>query len=288
MLTDVQLPAHLEPLLRFGDDDTLRRPPEGWRNYVSELSLTGADASALLTLLNQWVRIVTDADDDEGKFEASWAAPIHAWRALGQIGAVEAVAPMLAQTDSLDEVMDDWSMSDWPHVFGMIGPAAVGPLLDHAADASHREFARTVAIDGLERIIERNPESRDAVVESVTKQLAQHEIAPIVNATRAGLLVKLHAVETAEVIERAFAADVIDESMYGHWAEMREQLGVAGLGLAPLERRAHWWPVYGLENHRFDPPHDPFRHDRDRQKAKREKAKRKAAAQAKKRNRRAK
>lgn len=288
MLTEISVPTLLEPLLRFGDDETLRERPEGWRDYITELGLTHGDVPALLTVLAEWVRIVaTESDVDESP-DPTWCAPIHAWRALGQLGAVEAVGPMLAMADRLDEGGDDWSLEDWRHVYGLIGPAALAALATFAADGSHREFARVMAADGMTEIGEQHSAARQAVVSALSEQLSRHEEgAPIVNASLAGGLLKLKAVESAEVIERAFAADVIDESMYGCWGDFRRDLGVEGLGLAPLEPRRRWMDFPDLRS-RNTYWGDVDRPVRDRQKAKREKAKRKAAAKARKRNRRAK
>jgi hypothetical protein len=292
MLTDVQLPDRLQPLLQFGDDDTLREGPDGWRDYITELSLTHDDIPALLELFGHWPSVL--ADDPLGEEPANsrlslWAAPIHAWRAVAQLKAVEAVRPMLAMADPLDEFIDDWSMEEWPYVFGMIGSQAIDELADYVADSSHLEYARVLAITGLKRIAERHADERPRVVALLTEQLARHEAeAPTLNADIVAALLDLKAVESAEAIERAYAADVVDESVCGGWGEVRAELGVEGLGLAPLERRQPW-------NGTFAPPQiprphwdDPLKPSRDRQKAKRAKAKRKAADKARKRNRRAK
>jgi len=45
----------------------------------------------------------------------------------------------------------------------------------------------------------------------------------------------LRAVESAEVIERAFAADRVDIMIGGNWNDIRSELGVEGLGLVPEE-----------------------------------------------------
>jgi hypothetical protein len=49
-------------------------------------------------------------------------------------------------------------------------------------------------------------------------------------------LVELHAVEAAEPIERAFAANALDVGMAGDWEAVRQELGVPGLGLKMPER----------------------------------------------------
>jgi hypothetical protein len=72
MLTNVQLPDRLKPLLQFGEDDTLREEPDGWRDYVTELSLTHDDIRALLELLGHWPSVL--ADDPRGEEPAESSA----------------------------------------------------------------------------------------------------------------------------------------------------------------------------------------------------------------------
>ena len=111
MLTGIAVPPRLEPLLRLGDDDSLRQKLDGWHNYVAEFGLTTADVPALVAVLQRWVDVVEEEEPDEDpEPQPEWCAPIHAWRALGQLRAVEAIEPMLAQNDRLDEAIDDWSM----------------------------------------------------------------------------------------------------------------------------------------------------------------------------------
>ncbi len=64
-------------------------------------------------------------------------------------------------------------------------------------------------------------------------ELARHqEELPCLNGFLVGDLVTLKAVEVAETIERAFAANVIDPTVVGDWQDIREELGVPGLGIA--------------------------------------------------------
>lgn len=284
MFSDIETPARIAALLELGEDATLRAAPDGWRDYIVEFELTPDDSPALIAVLKRWVDVVEDEPDDEAELQPQWCAPIHAWRALGQLRALDAVEPMLAQLDWLDEALDDWSNEDWPDVWEMIGPPALPALLAFAGDGAHREFARVQALRGAAKIAQGLPEHRDAVVQTLTLQLARYERAPIVNAVIAGQLVDLRAIESAEVIERAFAADVIDESYNGCWGDLRKELGVEGLGLAPLTPRRGWFDEARLSFVR----RKEIAHSRERKAAKREKAKRKAATKARKRNRRAK
>jgi len=42
-------------------------------------------------------------------------------------------------------------------------------------------------------------------------------------------------VANAELIERAYAAGKVDPTLRGFWGEIRDELGVPGLGLAPTD-----------------------------------------------------
>jgi hypothetical protein len=127
---------------------------------------------------------------------------------------------------------------------------------------------------------------RDHVVGVLADQLAKHE--PSVysfNAFLIGYLADLKSSESAEVIERAFAAGLVDESVCGDWTTIRQELGVAGLGLVP-DRPRPPRPHFGLAGSLGDPlPVDRLDRGRRRQSDKRAKAKRKQQKQGRKRNR---
>src|SRR5579864_7878643 len=57
------------------------------------------------------------------KYERRKQGKVHAWRALGQLRAVEAVEPLLELFDRLED--DDWVHEELPAVFGLIGPARI-------------------------------------------------------------------------------------------------------------------------------------------------------------------
>ncbi len=100
-----------------------------------------------------------------------------------------------------------------------------------------------------------------------------------------GYLADLKAIESAEVIERAFAAGLVDESVCGDWTTIREELGVAGLGLVP-DRPRRPRPHFGFGGALGDPVTvDGHGRDHQRQVDKRAKAKRKQQKKARKRNR---
>jgi hypothetical protein len=78
-------------------------------------------------------------------------APVHAWRALGQLRAEAAVEPLTRLLVRIDEFNDDWVGEELPEVFGMIGPAAIPALTDYLADPSHGLWACVAAAHSLEK-----------------------------------------------------------------------------------------------------------------------------------------
>ena len=226
----------IEALRNRGDARGTGRWPEGDPDYVAEYSLTSEHIPALISLATQWV----DAPPED----KAVYGPVHAWRALGQLRAVEAVQPLLDVQDELDELDDDWYLEEFHHVFGLIGPPAIEPLAAFLSDDSHGEFPRGKAADGLREIVRHFPETREQVVAILTAELARHQTdLGNLNGFLVGDLLELKAVESAETIERAFAANVIDPMVAGDWGDVRRELGVPGLGIA--SDRSAGWPSIG-------------------------------------------
>ncbi len=185
----------------------------------------------------------------------------------------------------LDELGDDWYTVEFHHVFGLIGPPAIPALAAYLADRDSPEFARVSTAYGLCEVGKRHPETRRHVVEALTSQLASREPNLYsLNGCVVGYLLDLRAVESAEVIERAYAAGVVDESVCGYWSEIRQELGGSELGLVPDRPK----PDRGLRPLRFvDQPSSTDDPDRARQRRedKKAKAKRKQQEKSRKRNR---
>jgi HEAT repeat protein len=258
-------------LLTLGD---VRGKAE-WDNYAA-LGLTAEHVPEL-------VRMALDEDlhwADSESVEV-WAPP-HAWRALGQLRAESAVEPLLQLLDRIDEDDDDWAQGDLPKVFGMIGPAAIPGLRDFMANAEHGEWARITAGEGLAQVVERFPESRNQVVAILTERLRHSaDEERTVNAYLVDALCDLKAVESAPVIEQAFAADIVDLSVLGDWEEAQILLGLLEERLTPTPNFSQLefgpLPSFGVLRIGKQASHKA---------SKKKKTKRKQAKAARKRNRR--
>lgn len=267
----------VDQLLTYGDCLKMR----GWPDYL-QLGLTSEHVPEL-------IHMATDEDlhfADSESLEV-WA-PVHAWRALGQLRAEAAIKPLvalLAHTDEDEE--DDWTPEELPHVFAEIGPAAIPDLITFLADSRHGVYSRTAAANGLQHIAEKQPAARDEVVTALIRQLEQFDDqGENFNAFLISSLIDLKATEALPVIEQAFAADAVEEFVMGDWEDVQIEFGLKTERETPR-------PNYFLESSQPKPEElialiaDETKHLRqlDRQDAKKEKSKRKQAKKMRKKNR---
>jgi hypothetical protein len=207
-----------------------------WPNY-REMGLGPEHVPDLIRMATDEELNWGDSDSDE-----VWA-PLHAWRALGQLQAEEAAAPLTGLLAWIDEYDADWVAEEMPIVFGLIGPPAIPILADYLDDDEHGLFARTTASDSLKEIAERHPEVRDNCIAAITETLERfEELNRELNAFLIWSLVDLNAVEASSLIERAFAADQVDEGVVGNWEYVQVELGHPGredleFGLTEHDRR---------------------------------------------------
>ena len=172
-------------------------------------------------------------DDDlywgEPDSDEVWA-PIHAWRALGQLRAEEAVKPLTQLLFWVDEYNADWVSGDLPDVFCRIGPPAVPILADYLDSDEHGLFARATASQSLEKIANSYPEARDDCIAALMETLERFQkLSRELNAFLIGNLADLGANEASSLIERAFAAGRVDEGIVGSCEYIQAELGRSGL-----------------------------------------------------------
>src|SRR6266700_4063658 len=154
----------VDKLLTYGESNLMT--PDKWPDY-RELGIGPEHIPDL-------IRMATDVELNEADAESRevWA-PTHAWRALGQLRAVEAVEPLLELFDRLE--YDDWVHEELPDVFGMIGPAALPVLAEYIADLSHTDSSRISAISGIKNIGKRWPDTRGESVALLEERLRRFE-----------------------------------------------------------------------------------------------------------------
>jgi hypothetical protein len=252
---------------------TLGRPKGSggeWPNYLA-LGLSAEHVPDL-------IRLATDLAlnrEDTARPDA-WA-PVHAWRALGQLRAEAAVQPLLELLYALNEDHNDWAREELPEVLAWIGPAALPALAAFLADDTRGLYPRAAIAEGLPMMVGQHRETRDQCVGILARLLEQAEQNdPSLNGFIVAALLDLEAAEAAPVMERAFAANAVDESIAGGWPEVAWELGVSDTPPAP-RRHVDPFPWMG-------PLGDPV-DQRSRTAKAKAKARRKQAKASRKRNR---
>jgi hypothetical protein len=207
----------VDRLLSYGDCNEL-----DWKNfpdYVTDLGLSQADVPELMRMMTDEVLWNSDADT-----LAPWGV-VHAWRSLAQLKAMDAIEPFIALMDRYDD--DDWLLMDAFKVLGMYGEEALPTLAQHLADATHSEVTRSAIAEGIEAIAKAEPDQRDRCIEILTQQLSNFaQNGKWLNGSLVGVLVELNVVEAAPLIEQAFAAKAVDDSIPGSWPSVQVELGL--------------------------------------------------------------
>ncbi len=135
---------------------------------------------------------------------------------------------------------DDWAQEGIPEALARIGLAALPPLEAALADAAMDIYARNALLTAFPLIAQDHPETRERIIATLTCELER----PANDAEFCGFilntLLDMEAVEAAPVIERAFAAGRIDESIAGDWPEVQSDLGLTD---TPPPSRSFLGPV---------------------------------------------
>jgi hypothetical protein len=201
-------------LLALGEEPVRQ---DAWPDYLA-MGFTPADVPEL-------IRLARDAAGWSDDTTEPWG-PIHAWRTLGQLRAAEAVPPLVAL---LAGDTSDWISEEVPGVLVMIGPAALEPLREALSSLARGEDVWVAAIvaNSVQLIGVQWPEARDEAVSILAAQLgAWGDQDPELNGVLVAELLDLEAEAVAPVMEAAFAAGAVDETIAGDWEDVQVALGL--------------------------------------------------------------
>jgi hypothetical protein len=210
-ITDYQSPV--AELLNYGDCRNHRK----WCNYIRELNLEAKHIPELIKMATDEELSLADSDSKE-----VWS-PVHAWRALGQLKAVEALKPLLGLLNN----DDDWISSDFPTLCTLIGKDSIPLLKEFLADSTNNLYARSNAAECLKAFCDEYPEACESNIAIIAQELEKFKVNdPTLNAFLICNLLDLEAVETIDVIERAFKGDRVDISITGDWEDVQVAFGL--------------------------------------------------------------
>ncbi|MEM6715769.1 MAG: hypothetical protein AAF622_11920 [Cyanobacteria bacterium P01_C01_bin.147] len=214
-------------LLAYGNPDAFR--PENWPDYVGDLGLTTEYVPELLTLVQDTALADYDPDDpslfpDYADPEHAWCAPIHAWRSLAQLQVLELFDHAI---EALQSELEDWAGEEFVDIIRYWGPNVIEPveqLIDDNLDTPNPILS---LINGLYKLPEQYPETRDQVVAILMRLLQDHPATDKDNASFLVLgLVELKATEAVDLLEKLYTAGKIDESIPGTWPGVQVALGL--------------------------------------------------------------
>ena len=206
-----------------------------WRDYA-KLGIGQEQVAELIAMMTDKELNQTDSQSTD-----VWA-PTHAWRALAQMHAVEAIEPFLELLKFLDEEdLDDWANEDAPEFFTQMGPAALPALERFLNDERIPHFPRWRMAEAMTTMAQEIPDLRATVVAIVTNMLQRAATnPPELNGGLVGCLLDLDAVESLDAIKAAYATHQVDESIAG---DLEEVLYELGLRETPPPARGAWLPA---------------------------------------------
>ena len=265
--TDFSPPV--QKLILLGEESTLGAGL--WLDYQDQ-GITTEHIPELIRILQEIEQFWPLGDMESPEV----AAPVHAWRALGQLKAVEAI-PALIELVVQNEALDsDWIMEEIPEVMGLLGPVCIPALGEYLQNPKRKTWACATVANSLAEVGKQNPESRMDCVAALQAGLEQYsKNDDTINAFLISYLADLKATEAADLVERVYRADRVDLSVMRNFEEYQIAVGL-------LEKRLTPRPRYDF----FDNPQLEWEADkkarqeeerRKRQQAKKEKKKRKQA-----------
>lgn len=202
-------------LLRLGELQDSRVGP--WLDY-RQMGIGIDHIPDLIAIATNlcWINLADDHDP------LGWA-PIHAWRALGQLRADAAVDPLIRLFHEIDD--NEWVIEELPYVLAEIGPAACPSLLAYLQDEGYPPFARMIAATSLAQLGVRFPAVRQEVVDVLCAQLERYrKNTSGVNSILISRLVDLDARECSELIHEVFVASKVDRFITGDWRDIKKRL----------------------------------------------------------------
>lgn len=190
--------------------------PDEWPNYAGEFGLGPENVPELIRMATDEALYEEDPDSPR-----AWG-PLHAWRALAQLGAGEAAGPLLGL---LEDENNTWADDDMPRVMQMMGTGAIRGIASFIADSSRDEFARGRAVESLKAVVDAHPDARDEAVGILKPQLDRYrENGGGLNGRIIKALIEMEARDAAVVMIRAYNEHKVDSRIV-HWDRIQEFAG---------------------------------------------------------------
>jgi SEC-C motif len=235
-------PSYTEPVAKLLTCGAVEfgSSPRQWFDY-RDLGLTEENIPDL-------IRMATDLDLHNAPHDSPevWA-PLHAWRALAQLQAMQAAGPLVHLFAHLEH--DDWIPEELPKVFSMIGPETLPTLQGFLADDNVEESCRLSVPQCVVRMAEDHPDAREASIEVLVRQLQKFETnGPALNGFLITSLIDLDATPAIGLIREAFSKNQVDLNIVGDVEDVEMALGLRTSRSTPPPRLHHFGSALDLDS----------------------------------------
>lgn len=203
---------------------------EAWLDY-RQYSYTSKDVTSLLAVIVDYPSYM--ASDDGAN---SWK-PVHAWRALGQLGLPRAIEPLIVQFDLLHE--DDWAFIELPQVLAMLGEQALPPLAAYLLEVGHDEFAKVMALEAMVLLQQDNAELKVNVAASIKAYLSSPDVEQTsFNALLISEIIDLDLRDLEPLVVELFKQNGVDSDVCGDLAFVQKSFAELAAKAAEAQANA--------------------------------------------------
>jgi hypothetical protein len=208
--------APIEKLIKLGEPKTY-----GWLTYAT-LGVTTEHIPDLLRVLES-----PEFDALSREHPELWA-PLHAWRALAQLGVLDLVSHLLARLDEFrEDNWDDYLLSDFSQAVALIGPAALEPLIEWIEIPGNVGFSAWTVAGGIAAVGRAHPELRERALGVLEAKLRNwRDYSPEHNASLISTLIDIRATESIPLIREVMEAEAADETIVGSLEYVEYDLGL--------------------------------------------------------------
>lgn len=268
-------PEPVSNLIALGETDW-----DEWDDY-SKFGFTKEHIPELIRLGTD--RFLLSANEEVGDDEM-WA-PMHAWRALVQLQAADAIAALTQILDWSFDTDSDLITEGFTDVLEKFGTSAIEPLAAFINERGHSVSGYTSASEVMGRIGIQHPEQRDRVVQIITSALDarfEHNDEDV-NSFWIVDLLDLKAVESYPVIKKAFDAKKVNLRVAGDLEDVEIEFGMRKERETPPPNKPLPFDFMRSREDDIGIPRDEAK--KFEKKAKKEKNKRKQEKKSRKKNR---